>query len=178
MKNPVLAIDPGLTGAFVLTDGKRLKTWPMPVKVNGKEKSVHFDGVHALLWEVMDGYGTPHVFLERAVAFGQGAKMAFNYGRGFEALLIAIELLKFPMTLVEPSKWAKEMHEGILADLKPKVKSRMAVERLFPHLVRQLPKNKKGVFQDGPIDALLIAGYALRKTAPSLQKKSEDFDFA
>lgn len=159
----VLAIDPGLSGAFVLTDGKTLTTWPMPIKIHGKDKSVHFDGVHALLWDVLDKHGLVHIFLERAVPMAQGSKSAFNYGRGFEALVIAIELLKFPVTLVEPFKWTKEMHEGISADLRPKVRSEIAVKRLFPQLVDKLPKKPKGGLQDGPIDALLIAGYGLRK---------------
>lgn len=160
----VLAIDPGINGAFVLTDGKKIKTWPMPIVASGKEKLIHFDGVHSLLHdEILEKYGAVHVYLERAVPMAQGAKSAFTYGRGFEALVIAISILKFPHTLVEPSRWAKEMHEGISADLRPKAKSLIAVKRLYPQLVASLPKKPKGGLHDGPIDALLIAGYGLRK---------------
>jgi len=168
----VIAIDPGISGAFVLTDGKTIETWPMPVIVTGKDKAIFFSGVFELLSTVQKKHGSLHVFLERAVPMAQGSKSAFNYGRGFEALVIAIELLKLPMTLIEPSKWTKEMHEGISADLKPKVRSLIAVKRLYPHLVKSLPKKPKGGLHDGPIDALLIAGYALRKNAP--KSKVED----
>lgn len=164
----VCAIDPGVNGAFVVTDGHRIKTWPMPIKVEGRDKRIDFAGVYELMIAIHDRYGLLHVFLERAIPMAQGAKSAFSYGRGFEALIIAIEFLKFPLTLVEPQKWAKEMHEGISNDLKPKVKSLAAVKRLYPHLVALLPTRPKGGIEDGPIDALLIAGYALRtgKVAP------------
>ena len=158
----VLGIDPGLNGAFVLFDGKALHSWPMPLTSDGKDKFVDFDGVHELLWSITDGATDLPIFLERAVSFGMGTKSAFNYGRGFAAIEIAIQLLKAPVTYVESGKWTKEMHQGISADLKPKPKSLIAVKRLFPKFVEQLPKVKKGAILDGPIDALLIAAYGLR----------------
>jgi hypothetical protein len=159
----VCAIDPGINGSIVLTDGKMFfKQWPMPTLTNGKDKSVDFKGVQSILAKV----GTVHVYLERALPMAQGMKQAFSYGRGFEAVVIAVTLSKLPVTYVEPSKWTKEMHEGISSDLKAKAKSLIAVQRLFPHLVTFLPKKPKGGLADGPIDALLIAGYALRKTGP------------
>ena len=159
----VLAIDPGLKGAFVLFDGKDFKWWPMPTVEIGKDKFVEFDGVHELLWELSDGNTDLECFLERAVSFGMGTKGAFNYGRGFAAVEIAIELLKMPVTYVEPGKWAKEMHQGISSDIKPKAKSLIAVKRLYPKLVDQLPRDKKGKLLDGPVDALLIAAYGLKR---------------
>lgn len=159
----VLGIDPGISGAFVLTNGTSVKTWPMPIKTNGKDKTIHFDGVHQLLWDVQVVAPEVHVYLERAVPMAMGAKSAFNYGQGFAAILIAIETLKIRMTLVEPQKWSKEMHEGISVDLRPKAKSLIAAERLFPKLFASLPKNTKGRTLDGPVDALLIAAYGLRK---------------
>lgn len=172
--NLVLAIDPGVNGAFVLTDGKKLKTWPMPITTTGKEKLISFGGVLKLLTEIQTAHGSVFVYLERAIPMAQGAKSAFTYGRGFEAIVNAVELLKFPFILVEPHKWAKEMHEGISADLKPKAKSLVAVKRLFPTLVAALPKKPKGGLHDGPVDALLIAGYALRKRGAA-SSTVEDF---
>lgn len=162
-KFAVLGIDPGISGAFVLTDGKTVETWAMPIKTNGKDKMVHFDGVHELLHGIQEYTPGLHIYLERAVPMAMGSKHAFNYGQGFAAILIAIELFQIPMTLVEPQKWSKEMHEGISTDLKPKAKSLIACERLFPKLFASLPKNKNGKTLDGPIDALLIAAYGLRK---------------
>jgi hypothetical protein len=168
----VLAIDPGINGAFVLTDGKGFfKYWPMPVTLDGKDKSVNFKGVLEILKKV----GTVHVYLERAMPMAQGMKSAFSYGRGFEALVIAISMSGLSVTYVEPAKWTKEMHEGISADLKPKAKSLIAVQRLFPKLVMYLPKKPKGGLHDGPIDALLIAGWALRKLGLKSAETIPDF---
>jgi crossover junction endodeoxyribonuclease RuvC len=169
-----LGIDPGFSGAFVLTDGdKFFEYWRMPLVdiSGGKEKQVEFDGVHELLDDIYQKH-RPHVFLERAIPMAMGSKGAFNYGRGFAALEIAIELIGMPVTYVEPSKWAKQMHEGLSADLRPKAKSLMAVKRLFPRLVEALPRNKKGALLDGPVDALLIAGYGLRRHRPA---EEQDF---
>lgn len=162
----VVGIDPGINGAFVLTDGEKVSTWVMPIAITGKDKTILFAGVYELLSGIERREGKVHVFLERAIPFAMGSKSAFSYGRGFEAIVVALELLKLPVTHIDPGKWAKEMHEGISADLKPKVKSGIAAQRLFPQLVAQLPKKPKGGTHDGFIDALLIAGYGLRRLGP------------
>lgn len=171
----VIGIDPGLDGAFMLFDGISFRSWNMPTIVEGKNRSVDFDGVHELLWGLSDVNTDLHVFLERAVPFSMGTTGAFNYGRGFAAIEIAIQLLKMPVTYVEPSKWTKEVHAGISGDLKPKAKSLIAVKRLFPKLVEHLPRGKKGKLLDGPIDALLIAAYGLNRVTP--QRNEPEFDF-
>ncbi len=158
-----LGIDPGVSGAFVLTDGDGFaKVWPMPLVVNGADRSIDFDGVHELLWNLLEEYRF-HIFLERAIPMAMGSKGAFSYGRGFAAIEIAIQLHNIPVTYVEPAKWAKYMHEGLSTDLRPKAKSMMAAKRLYPKIVKILPTNTKGTLQDGPIDALLIAGYGIRR---------------
>ena len=168
----VLGVDPGLSGAFVLTDGKSFECWPMPIITTGKDRTIDFSGISKLLCALPD---VP-IFLERAIPFALGAKQAFNYGRGFEALVIAIMLSGLSVTYVEPAKWTKEMHEGISSDLKPKVKSLIAVKRLHPQLVKLLPSDKKGVPKDGAIDALLIASYGLRRLG-HFQPKCDIGDF-
>ncbi len=160
-----LGVDPGISGAFVLTDGCTLRHWAMPIVASGKEKLIDFGKVFSLLVAIQknEERDSVHVFLERAIPFAMSSKGAFTYGRGFEALVIALGLLKFPVTHVEPARWAKEMHEGISVDMKPKAKSLIAVRRLYPALVASLPTKPKGGLHDGPIDALLIAGYGLRR---------------
>jgi len=178
MSKKVIGIDPGNEGAFVLTDGVNfLETFLMPVEKVGKDNLISFSKVVFILRSFVSKFGTSHVFLERAMPMAMGAKGAFTYGRGFEALRIALGCLKLPFTMVEPSKWSKEMHEGISADLKPKAKSLIAVQRLYPQLVGKLPKRpKKQNYMDGPIDALLIAGYGLRKFK-SEEQNDENLDF-
>lgn len=159
----VLGIDPGIHGALVVTDHITLESHPMPIETNGKDKLISFAGIHRLLQAIKKRHGLLPVFVERAVPMAMGSKHAFSYGRGFEALLIALGLHEYSITLVEPARWAKEMHQGVSADLKTKAKSLIAVKRLYPKLVKSLPTKPKGGLHDGPIDALLIAGFGLRQ---------------
>lgn len=159
----VIGIDPGLTGAFVLTDGEGyFAHWAMPFSGEGRERRIEFGEAVRILYSATR-LGAKRIFIERPVSFGMSTNSAYSYGRGFEAILIAIEISKLPYTLIEPAKWTKAMHEGISADLKPKAKSLIAVKRLFPKLVGELPTKPKGGLHDGPVDALLIAGYGLRR---------------
>lgn len=163
----VLGIDPGLSGSLVVTDGvTHFQWWPMPIRTLGKEKSITFQSVINLLKLIREEHGRIHVYLERAVPFAMGAKSAFNYGRGFETVFTAVGIMRMPLTLVEPAKWTKLMHEGIRADLKPKARSIIAAERLYPQIMPKLPKKSTGAYHDGPVDALLISGYGLRRGAP------------
>lgn len=164
----VIGIDPGISGAIVVIDGKKLfKSYPMPLEKGAPPRSVSFQGLMDVFDEIRIAHGALHIFLERAVPMAMGSKGAFSYGRGFEAIVIAIKLHRLPVTMVEPAKWTREMHEGISSDLKPKARSLIAVQRLFPTLVSLLPQKPKGGLHDGPIDALLIAGYGLRRLMPS-----------
>lgn len=154
----IIGIDPGFTGAIVVVDEGTFKPYSMPLLVRGKQKDLDYRRVI----EILEFHRPNHLFLERAVSFGMGTKSAFNYGRLFGMLEIAIETVGISHTYVEPAKWAKEMHAGITAELKSKFKSSIALERLFPEWLDQVPKSKKGVLHDGVIDALLIAEYGRR----------------
>lgn len=158
----VLAIDPGQTGAFVYLDSKGYFDFElMPIIENGKDKDVDFEAVRNILKGFLD---VDAIFLERAAPHAMGSKHAFNYGRGFAAIEIAVKLSEIPVVYVEPAKWTKVMHEGISNDLKPKAKSLIAVERLYKKLLPKIPRTPKSkALLDGVVDALLIAGYGLRK---------------
>lgn len=154
----IVGIDPGISGAIVSLNAETndFIFHKMPIHEN---KDINFEAFLEIIYSV----GQCHVFLERAVAFALGVTGAFNYGRGFAALEIAIKFSKLPVTYVEPNKWTKEMHQGIETDLKAKAKSIIAVKRLFPGLVDKIPTTKTGKMHEGVVDALLIAGYGARK---------------
>lgn len=161
MSKIVCGIDPGKKGAIILMEGQALLRFePMPINALSEPC---FHKVRTILNEWLPD----HIFLERAVPMAMGSKHAFNYGRGFAALEIAIQLEGFPVTYVEPAKWTKEIHEGISSDLKAKAKSVIAFERLFPHLKDQISKSKTGKYHEGILDALLIAAYGIRKLSSS-----------
>lgn len=156
----VVGIDPGLSGALVFLEGHKMTYFFMPVVKSGKQTEIDFKQIDELISNVW--FADIHFFLERAHAGAMGVTSAFNYGRGFAALEIALQIHQCAVTYVEPAKWTKVMHEGISADLKPKAKSLIAVKRLYPKLVSQIPTNRNGKLHEGVVDALLIAGYGQR----------------
>lgn len=151
----IVGVDPGRTGAVVVLESAKMNFHVMPLQ----NDEVSFEGFLGIMAGLPK---TAHVFLERAMPLAMGAKHAFNYGRGFAALEIAIRLSGLAVTYVEPGKWAKVMHAGISVDLKPKAKSLIAVERLFPQHLSLIPRNKNGKLHEGVVDALLIAGFGVR----------------
>lgn len=156
----IIGIDPGLSGGIVFLVGDYFFAHEMPVIENGKNNDIDFHAFKKMLDRPLLN---PHIFLERAVPMAQGSKSAFNYGRGFAALEIAIQLSGIPVTYVEPAKWAKVMHDGISSDLKPKAKSLIALQRLFPQYIDKIPQSPKSKkIHEGIMDATLIAGYGKR----------------
>lgn len=161
----LLAFDPGKQGAVCLMDTVT-KGISFQVLPHTPEGDVDFDKVCDILMEE----GPDHIFLEKASGYSMGAKHAFTYGRGFMALEIAIKLSEIPVTYIEPSRWAKQMHLGINNNLKPKVKSAIAVKRLFPKIFKTLPKMGKGKHtrpHEGIVDAILICQYGRDSMQPS-----------
>ena len=165
MSKIILGIDPGKEGGLaLLQDEKLLNFSVMPKKEND-------DVCFASIVRTLSEWRPDLIVLERAMPIAMGSKHAFNYGRDFAFLEIAISLSCIPVTYVEPSKWAKIMHEGISSDFKPKAKSVVAFERLYSRFKEMIPKKQiskganKGTFKyhDGIMEAILIAGYGQRK---------------
>lgn len=165
-----MGIDPGQKGALVWLKGDAVDFEFLEMPLNA-EGDVSFEGILKALKNIPDSIP---VYLERAVPFAMGTKHAFNYGRGFAAIECALFIAKRAVTYIEPGKWAKVMHQGIDSNLKPKVKSIIALERLYPKLAPLVPKSPKSKkYHDGVMEALLIAGYAQRmhKNAPIITTK-------
>lgn len=151
----VIGVDPGLTGAIVHYSGDTFKHWLMPID---DERRVDYDELVKIFKSISKSKG--HVFLERAMPMAMGAKHAFNYGRDFKAIEIAIQTTGLPVTYVEPNKWCKVIHQGVDKRLKPKAKSMVAIKRLLPKLYEDVPKSPKAQNpHEGVVDALLIAKY-------------------
>lgn len=152
-----LGIDPGLKGglALIASDGKILDMMKMPVR---KDKQIDHDRLYKFISEITN----VHIILERAVSFGMGSKGAFNYGRGFAAIEISIELTGNKYDYVYPQVWTRLLHGDLFGrkDLKAKEKSLIVAERLFD--LREVPKSGTGALHDGIIDALLLAEYGRR----------------
>lgn len=144
----ICGIDPGLAGALVTLRGREFNFIKMPL--TDKDPDYHL----VLNW--LDLEGPDHIFLERAIPFAMGTKSAFNYGRGFMVLELAVRHSGRPVTYLEPAKWAKSIHEGVQSDLKAKAKSLIALKRLLPWALPKIPQSKNGKLDEGVVDALLI----------------------
>lgn len=150
-----LGIDPGLKGALALISdsGKILDIKKMPLRKDGKID-------HDSIYKFVSPLANVHVFLERAVSFGMGSTSAFNYGRGFAALEISLELAGHGINYVMPQVWTRLLHKDLSKDLEPKQRSALAAGSIFGE--QNLPKLKSGRFHDGVVDALLLAEYGRR----------------
>lgn len=163
-----MGIDPGQKGAFSLIDSgsNEIKFKEMPLK----NENVDFEAVR----KILIAWNPDIVFLERAMPMAMGAKHAFNYGRGFAALELAIQIEGFPVVYVEPAKWPKQVLDGIDSRLKPKARSLIAFERLYPDV--DIVRNKKGAPHDGMVDALLIAHYGLSHPSATARERGRPID--
>lgn len=156
-----LGIDPGQQGGFVcLSDkGSPRLTEEMPL-ISKTDKNIDFERVQKILSLIPDN---TQIYLERALALAMGSTHAFNYGRGFAALEIAIKLRGLPVTYVHPSKWTRVIHEGTNAKFQPKDRSVVAFQRLFPKnwdLIPKSPRSKKPHM--GILEAWLLAEFGRR----------------
>lgn len=156
-----LGIDPGKEGALVLLspEGTILGKQLMPLGSDGTLDKTEIMDLF-LEWCTWDEF---HVFLERVIPFALNAKGALNFGRQLGMLEFIFWKYGYASTFVEAAKWSKEIHQGIDSNLKPKAKSLIAAERLFPGQdLRATEKSKKP--HEGIVDALLIAEYGRRMT--------------
>lgn len=156
-----VGIDPGQSGGLVLLGpaGNFLSKEVMPIDESGE---LNKQGLLDVLveWWLWNEF---HIFLERIVPFAMTAKSALTFGRQLGMLEQMFWEHKYPVTFVEANKWTKEMHKGIEQDLKPKVRSGIAVTRLFPG-VNLTGSEKAKKPHDGLVDAILIAEYGRRTT--------------
>lgn len=161
----ILGIDPGQKGAFCWLEEVHCGRFDkMPLK---EDKEIDFSAVYSMILKEKP----THIFLERAMPMAMGSKHAFNYGRGFAAIEIAIQMSCIPCTYVEPTKWMKLMLDGVDSRLKPKERSIIAAKRLLPNSLNNITQNKNNKFHDGMVDALLIAAYGERVLGQSLSSK-------
>lgn len=157
----IIGIDPGKTGWIVcLSDtGSIIGHHPMPIDTAG---DVDHERVFQEVKRLSGGEPT-QIFLERAMPMAMGSKHAFNYGRDFKAVEVAVKVSAIPFTMVEPSKWCKAMYQGIDARLQAKAKALIAFEQLMPGEKDKAPRGPKtGRVLDGFVDAALIAEYGRR----------------
>lgn len=157
-------VDPGKEGAIAVIDGdgRAEEIFAMPV-VGGKGRA-YYDV--ATIRDRMLELRARQVFVtvERQQPLPMRGSIA-NFGRGeAQAWNWLLEALCIPFHLVAPAVWQRAMHAGTPGD-DTKQRSILAAQRLFPGVnLKRTPRAIKP--SDGFADALLIAAYGRRTTAP------------
>ena len=182
----VLAIDPGVNGAFaVLEDGEKPWATPMPTLKSGPNDREELDIAACVTflatecqWEGPGG-SPPTIVLEQTStmpAFG-GSNFTFGWHLGFWQGIIATHAVR--LLLVRPKAWQKALGLAVQVEKRPKGEDKKAhakrlrekkkaakdrsialCQRLFPQVKLVLPGSR--VAHDGLADALLLTEYGRR----------------
>ena len=149
----LLALDPGISGAYALLSGDSVLVDDLPVHQaqHGRSAKVRAEldlhGLRALI----TAQPVAHVFLERVAARpGQGVTSMFRFGQSSGQLYGLVIGLGLPVTFIAPQQWQK--HHGIGGA--PDAARQRAVQ-LFPHLAPLLARK----CDQHRADALLQAVY-------------------
>ena len=157
----IIGIDPGKKGFItVMTDDGGITHYPIPTKKS--EVDLHaLSELILCLAENMDTESTL-VAIENVHAIpGSAASATFTFGGICYALRLGFIMVGFPVVLIPPKKWQKEMYVGVKPNEDKKVMSVMAAQSLFPN--HDLRRSEKCIKPDDNLtDSLLIAEYARR----------------
>jgi crossover junction endodeoxyribonuclease RuvC len=148
----ILGIDPGLSGALALYNG-RWTLLDMPIAGDAKHHEIN--GPELCRW--LRERAPDHAFIEFASARpGQGVTSMFRFGCSYGAIKMALAACGVPYTVVTSAKWKPAVGVSTGAD---KEASRQRALQLFPDLATQLACKK----DHGRSDALLLAYYGIQK---------------
>lgn len=155
-----LGIDPGLSGAIALIDGKgkliTLHDTPtITVKRGQKNKNEYLIGHMVTILKSMRSFGNVHCAIENIHSMpGQGVTSMFSMGTGFGMWLGMLAALEIPHTRIEPVIWKRAMK---IPGGSEKSASIVIAQRLFPRASLQRKKDH------GRADAILLAEHLRRQ---------------
>ena len=151
----VIGIDPGLSGAIAILEGKNIiNLYDMPVMAEGKKnkRQLNSSQLVNIIKKNTDVNEEIAVIVEQVNAMpGQGVTSMFNFGQTFGAIKGVCAAMELPIFFVRPSKWKK--HFDLINSSKDA--SRTKVIEMYPSISSQLSK-KKDVNKS---DAILIAKF-------------------
>jgi len=164
-----IGIDNGANGAIVVIDGKRavLTAEPMPV-INvgvtrkgkkGTKRVLDMARVVGILRDAVASQDDCFAALEHAQVFpGEGRSTAFNAGRGYGAMEMALVSLGIPYEIVRARRWQTRVLKGV-EGTDTKARSVLKCRREFPTI--DLTPGRRRKPMDGIADAACMAIYAL-----------------
>jgi crossover junction endodeoxyribonuclease RuvC len=148
----ILAIDPGITGAFALLDEAVLVD-DLPVHQTQHGRSAKVRGeldLHGFR-ELLAQQPIKHVFIERVTARpGQGVTSMFRFGESSGALYGLVVGLGLPVTFATPKEWQRHHRVGASPDA-----ARQRAVQLYPALAPALSRKR----DQHRADAVLLACY-------------------
>jgi hypothetical protein len=151
----ISGIDPGTKGYVVTVDTMSEMAWKYRLRFDAQGLLNYGDFVDGFL----DNHNPDLILLEKVNGReGWGATQTFSFGYVYGQLHLAIKLGTRPYRLVSPQTWQKEMHKGISPKLKPKTRSEIAYQQMFPHDPVPIASRAKKR-NDNITDSLLIAAY-------------------
>jgi hypothetical protein len=144
--------DPGKSGAIVVVDSVAKMGMFCKLKYN-KMGLLEADKPQAML----DAMPPQRIYLEK-VNINKGIKWsissAYAFGAAYGQLKYFVANTSYPFANITPAQWQEFCHQGIDKKLKPKERSMVAYNSLYPH--KPIPVGRTGKTHDGVIDALLI----------------------
>lgn len=163
-KKLVIGVDPGKEGYITLmrSDQTEIEHFEMPKTLNELDLHSLSDLIDTIADKVDNLQNSVVVIEDVHAIHGASAVSTFNFGFVVGILRMGFIAYGFPVILVAPKKWQKEMYEGVKADKDKKVMSVQAAKRMFP-AVNLLRTAKCKVPDNNLTDSLLIAEYGRRK---------------
>lgn len=158
----IIGVDPGKEGfiTVIMGDGKIIH-YPIP----RRKGEIDLHSLSELIFQIAEVANpeTTLVAIEKVHAIaGSSASGTFTFGGICFAIQMGFTMMDFPIVLIPPKQWQKEMYVGIKPNPDKKVMSITAAKRLFPNL--SLLRTPNCVKPDNNLtDSLLIAEYARRK---------------
>ena len=152
MSKTVLGIDPGISGAFAITDNDVISIMDMPVKqIAGKK---HVDGEAISRWLADHKMYIDVAVIEDVSSMpGDGVASAFKFGMRTGTVIGLLEAYNIKYIRVKPAVWKAGLGIG-----RAKGESLDLARRVFPH-TEYFTRQK----DDGRAEAALMAHYAIKE---------------
>lgn len=160
---PVVAIDPGLSGAIALVYGAHVVVKDMPTYTVRKANRVNLRELSRILVDCRDCLNVTTAVVEHVGSMPkQGVASAFNFGFTTGAIHGSLAALGFDVHTVAPGRW--KFGVGLKTDPDADKRARKASSRelaahLFPEYAHLFARAK----DDGRAEAALMAWWFVNK---------------
>jgi hypothetical protein len=160
----VLAIDPGITGAFCLLSRDHvlmLDDLPTHTSQRGRTAKIRAElDLHTLRERLTGCQAIGHCYLEQVDARpGQGVVSMFRFGQSLGGLYGLLVGLALPVSFVRPQQWQKHHSVGPSPDA-----ARQRAVQLYPKLAPLLQQKR----DQHRADAVLLAAFGLATEGASV----------